>query len=243
MDMPLLIAICEDQPEDAALLLDFVGKSGIPSSCTAFSCGGDLLDVFSPGRYDLIFLDIYMNGMRGIDAAVKIRERDGGVTLAFTTTSPDHTLESYRLGALKYLEKPVKAQDVRETMELAMSRRESIPRISLLAGGKMQYVPVDSILYLEQKNHTVFVHTMGGVIRTSQTVKLSQLEVLLPRPPFMRCHQSFIVNLRHVRFLDKELKTFDMADGGKVYIRRQEIRNAAKAYEDELFRAARGGKA
>ncbi|HBS60943.1 MAG TPA: hypothetical protein DEA44_16980 [Firmicutes bacterium] len=239
LETPLKVAVCEDLAEDAALLLQCIYQSGIPADCAPFSSGEELLAAFSPGRYDLIFMDIYMPGMRGVEAAAVIRREDDTVTLAFTTTSPDHTLESYRLGALKYLEKPVTVKDVRETLELARMKRRSAAYISLLISGEKREIPLDGIFYFEQQNHSVAVNTAAGVLRTSQTVKLNAIEPLLP-DTFLRCHHSYIANLRYVRGVDQELKTFTMKNGDKVYIRRQDIKKAAKAYEDYLFRTARG---
>lgn len=242
MDRPLHIAVCEDNATDAARLLDCIGQSGGAWNKPAvFRSGEALLRAFAPGRYDLIFLDIYMEGMRGIDAAAKIREADPTVTLAFTTTSTEHTLESYRLKALGYLEKPVSARDVRELLTLAENRRESAPAITLLIEGEYRRLLLDGILYFELKNHAVTVNTLTGALRASQTVKLSQIEKVLPPDAFLRCHHSYIANLRYVCEVDRALKTFAMQNGDRVYIRHASLGKAVKAYEDYLFRAVREG--
>jgi len=242
MENPLKTAICEDRPEDAALLVDYISRSGIAAACEVFPSGEELLNGFFAGRYDLIFLDIYMQGMRGIDAAEKIREKDESVVLAFTTTSRDHALESYRLGALKYLEKPVKAAEVKQALSLARANRSSAAYISVMAGGKKTDIPINSILYCEQQDHAVTLNTEGGPLRASQSVKLSAIEPLLPSPQFLRCHQSYVVNLRYVEKLDREMRTFTMKNGGTVYIRRQDIKKTAEAYEDYLFCTARNAR-
>ncbi len=243
MDSPLRIAICEDRAEDAALLSGLIGQSGIAAVCERYCSGEALLASFAAARYDLIFMDIYMGGMRGVEAAAEIRRLDENVTLAFTTTSPDHTLESYRLGALKYLEKPVTEKEVRRTLQLALQARSFSDCITLPSEGRLREIPLDGILYLEQRNHAVTVNMTSGVIRVSQSVRLTHIEGMLPVPPFLRCHHSYIVNLRHVRSMDKELKVFTMQNGGKAYIRRQDIKAAVEAYESFLFSAAREGGA
>lgn len=241
MKTPLNIAVYEDNPKDAQRLLRCITDSGIPAECSAFSTGEALLADFSAGRYDLVFLDIYLGEVQqGVDIAAKIRETDTAVTLAFTTTSTEHTLESYRLKAYAYLEKPVRPTDVREVLEQAQSKRKNAPSVKLLIEGAYRDIPLDSILYFEQKNHAVLVNTLTEVLRTSQTVKLSDIEAQLPEG-FLRCHHSYIANLRYVRELDQELKIFLMANGDTVYIRRPSLGKAVKAYESRLFAAARGG--
>jgi CheY-like chemotaxis protein len=96
----LRIAVCEDDPDDAAFLDDLIEKSGILSECHAFAGGEELLASFGAGRYDLIFMDIYMEGMQGIETVEAIRQTDRNVVIAFITSSLDHALEGFRLNAL-----------------------------------------------------------------------------------------------------------------------------------------------
>lgn len=240
MDTPLKIAICEDTPADADLLLSHLTEINMVAEIETFSSGEALLAAFLPGKYDLIFLDIYMGGKKGVDVAAEIRKTDRTVTLAFTTTSKDHALESYRLKAASYLEKPVKLEDVMDVMELVLIKRDSAAYITLLIEGENRKIPVESILFFEHQNHAVMVHTQSGVFRTSQTVKLNYIESMLP-DYFFRCHHSFIVNLRAIRSVDKELKVFTMPEGSRVHIRHQSLSKAVQAYENYLFESVRGG--
>ena len=105
--MPLNIEICEDNSGDMNLLVESIERSGVSANWDCFYSGDKLLSNFIPGEYDLIFFDIYMEGLLGIDAATKIRESDTTVIFVFTTTSLDYTLESYRLKAPLYIEKPI----------------------------------------------------------------------------------------------------------------------------------------
>lgn len=239
MDTPLQIAVCEDTPADAKLLVSYLLESGIACSSDVFSSGEALLKAFAPGKYDLIFLDIYMSGIKGVDAAAEIRRTDRTVTLAFTTTSTEHTLESYRLKAASYLEKPVKGEDVREILSLALAKRNSSAYITLLIEGTKKNLPLDGILYFELQNHAVMVHTHTETLRTSQTVKLDRIEPMLPEH-FFRCHHSYLVNLRCVKEIDRELAVFIMQNNGRAHIRRRDLQGAANAYENSLFAAARG---
>ena len=103
MNEPLRIAICEDRPEDSDLLLRQIRSSNIPARCDVFANGENFLQSFVPGMYHLIFLDIYMKDMSGIDTAAKIRTTDNYVMLAFTTTSRTHALEVQQFRSLLYI--------------------------------------------------------------------------------------------------------------------------------------------
>ena len=178
---------------------------------------------------------------QGIDAATKIRATDSVVTLAFTTTSTEHTLESYRLKASSYLEKPVVVADVKEVLELALTKKKNIPSINLLIDGTYQDIPLESILYCEQQNLSVIVNTLSGVLRASRTVKLNYIESLLS-DGFLRCHNSYIVNLKYVNRIDREWKVFAIQNGANVHIRQQMMKKAMEALENyRLSRARQGG--
>ncbi len=240
MEELLYIAVCEDDPGDMELLVSCIAKNGMDTRTDRFVSGEELLKEFLPGKYDVIFLDIYMKGMRGIDAAAEIRKTDRAVTLVFTTASTEHTLESYRLKAASYLEKPVRREDVREILSLALAKRNTAAYITLLIEGANRSLPLDGILYFELQNHAVMVHSHAETLRASQTVRLAHIEPALPGH-FFRCHHSCIVNLRYVKEIDRELSVFIMQNNNRVHIRRRDTGKALKAYEEFLFAAARGG--
>lgn len=137
---PLNIAICEDDAQDLARLMEQIEAAGMEYRCHAFESCEAFLERFRPGDYELIILDIYMAGMKGVEAASAIRRLDREVVLAFCTSSRDHALDSYRLGALKYLEKPLDGNAVRETLALAEMKRQARKKISLLAGGQTREI-------------------------------------------------------------------------------------------------------
>lgn len=239
MNDNISIAICEDLEEDSILLQDLIKQNSVLTRCEIFKSGEALISSFYEGKYDLIFMDIYMGGMHGIDAVKAIREIDRDVVVVFTTTSLDFTLESYRLGALKYLEKPVNIENVRESLKLALLNRAEKPSITLLSGGRNVKIPINDIIYMELQNHAVKIHTFSSIIQASQTVKIDRIEEQLPSPPFYRCHHSFIINMRHVRKMDMSLKCFIMEGGETAFIRQRDLKRMKEEYENYIFTTSR----
>ncbi|MFA5576039.1 MAG: LytTR family DNA-binding domain-containing protein [Tissierellaceae bacterium] len=239
MDDLLHIAICEDNQKDMERLYSCIMESNIGLSCREFLSGEDFLEDFSPGKYDVIFLDIYMGGIKGIDVAREIRKADQTVTIIFTTTSTEYTLESYRLRAASYLEKPVSQEDVQGILSLALAKRRTESYISLMIDGANRALPLDRILYFELQNHAVMIYTHSEVLRTSQSVKIDHIDSLLPAH-FFRCHHSYIVNLGYVKEIDRDMAIFIMQDNSRVHIRRRDLKRAVRAYEDFLFTKTRG---
>ena len=73
---PLRIAICDDRPEEREKLLCLLKQTLILTVSTQFGSSEELLEVFRPGDFDLLLMDIYMNGMTGVEAVKRIREMD-----------------------------------------------------------------------------------------------------------------------------------------------------------------------
>ena len=116
-------AIIDDRSYDRTTLyheLDSVlrERGYIVEAIDLFSGGEEFLADFRRGKYDLIFLDIYMEGINGIQTAAEIRRQDKSVRLIFVTTSNDFAAESYSLRADYYLLKPYVHEDIVKAMKL-----------------------------------------------------------------------------------------------------------------------------
>ena len=128
----LKIAVCEDETDQRNRLLALLDESSIKNTYSVFENGEKLLKVFERGKYDLILMDIYMDSeLSGIETVKLIRKKDKDISVAFVTTSKDHALESYRLSAIKYIEKPYSKENIEDTLSLALLKKQDTP--SLLA--------------------------------------------------------------------------------------------------------------
>lgn len=236
---PLKIAICEDTHSEKEKLLALLNKSAVPTSCTVFTNGEDLLKTYEPQAFDLLLMDIYMDGMTGVEAVSKVREIDEDIPVAFITTSTDHALESYRLSALKYIEKPFKQKDVEEILKLAQLKKSHVPALMIKRNGKAEKIPFSQILFFEQQTHQLNIYLKNG-----DTVQIyEKLSTLLPQlaaQDFFSPHKSFSVNLSFVRFIDTKLKCFVMQNNKNVPIRRESMSKAKKTLEGFLFHRTRG---
>lgn len=235
---PLMIAICDDLTEEREKLLSLMEHALIQTNCAQFGSSEELLEAFRPGMFDLLLMDIYMDGMTGVEAVRKIREMDEYIPIAFTTTSTEHTLESYRLSVLKYLEKPVRQKDLDDLLRLVKLQKENAPRLVVQQNGETRKILLSELLYLEQKAHHVILSMKGG-----ETLRLyGKLSDLLPQleeHPFFCPHKSYCVNLAFVCGINAEYQCYEMADGTYIPISRPNRWKAKRAYEDFLFAQAR----
>jgi DNA-binding LytR/AlgR family response regulator len=234
----LRIAICEDVESEAQKLLGFIEASRLNVETSLFGTGEAFLDVFSAGAYDLVFLDVYMGELNGVQTAERIREQDEHVVIVFTTTSDDFTRESYRLNAYKYMLKPVCYDDVLDALELAVVKRDRAvgATISIISDGTPVSLPLSSISYVESRNRRSYVVCSDGTEFATPTT-IDALEKLLPSPQFLRSHRSYIVNLDHVADVGED---FIMSNGDRAYIRVKDFRRIKHAYDDYLFNNMRG---
>lgn len=237
----LQIGICEDNTKEREKLLAMVAESSVEAAVEEFESAEDLLDAFYPGKYDLIIFDIYMSGMTGIEALEQIRRSDERVVAAIATTSQDFALESYRLHAARYLEKPVDEKEIRDLIQFVVSKKQSEPHYECETAEGRVRIPFDRIQYVEQKGKYLVIH-VGSCQELLVRGKLGDEQKAFPDRYFYRCHKSYLVNLSKIRCIDRELLTFVMENGQNVHIRRQGFFAARRAYEQYLYSIAEGWK-
>ena len=236
----LKIAVCEDETAQRNRLLALLDESSIKNIYSVFENGEKLLNVFEQGKYDLILMDIYMDSeLTGVEVIRLIREKDKNIPVAFVTTSKEHTLESYRLSAIKYIEKPYSKESIEDTLYLALLKKQDVPSLLIQKNGNLQKIPFADIIYIEQQVHKIFI-----CLNNTEDVyiygKLSDLNEQFPEEQFFIPHKSFVVNLSFVRYIDTELKCFAMGNHTNVPIRRELLTKAKNTLENYLFDSTRG---
>lgn len=174
--------------------------------------------------FDLIFMDIYMDGINGMDSARKLRNLGVEAPLVFLTASPDFALESYDVNASGYLLKPVEKDRLKKILERLLARPVR-PRICIQSERKKKYLFLDEIVFAESENHSIKIHLSNGETVVSGE-KLSSLEKQLDER-FLRCHQSFLVNMSYIADINDD---FILRDGRRIPIRIRQHRAAADAY-------------
>ena len=230
---PLHIAICEDTEPDLIALKTLIENSGVNYVLEVFKNGESFIDQFVKGKYNLIFLDVFMDELSGVETAEMIREQDSDVVVVFTTTSEDFTREGYRLNAYKYMIKPVIRKDVEESLDLAVVKRDRHLEacLEIISDGRAVSIPFNDIEYVESRDSRSHIITSDGKEYPTIT-SLDSLETLLNPPRFLRSHRAFIVNLDHVDDVDDD---FIMDNGDIAYIRVKDHKRIKNKYDDYVF--------
>lgn len=233
----LRIAVCDDDKLERAIMSDMLNKLAPESSQEIYESGEQFLSEFRTNKYDLIILDIFMTGITGVETLEKIRAIDANVNVAFSTTSKDFALEGYRLHAVRYLEKPVTEDALKELLTLVSLQKLATPHLNIKVNSEIIDVRFNQIRYLEQSGHTTFIHLKDDIIKISG--KLDDFEEKLNTPNFLRCHKSYLVNLDFVTDVEDEFRVFVMDNGDNVHVRRNDYASAKREFEKYLFTEAR----
>lgn len=234
------IAIADDDPQDLRRLSEMTshGLSSLgyyDNLIDTFHNAEELLAMWSVGRYELILLDIYMDGIQGIDAARKIREQDEDVRLVFCTSGNDFASESYEVHAHYYIRKPISEDNILRMLERLDLEACEFSRFVTLPDGKK--VILRNILYTEYHNHIVTIHNKkGDAVRT----RISHLEfenLLCQNSYFHCCYKGIIVNFYEISSLHENIIT--LSSGETLYISRRKEKEIQNAYALFLFEQTR----
>jgi DNA-binding LytR/AlgR family response regulator len=196
------IAICDDEEDFVAALRHQVSEilknSGVTFDIASFPSGEALLSCINEksAGFDLIFLDIFMKEINGIDTAKAIRLTNDSAAIIFITASGQYVYTGYEVQALQYLLKPIDRQTLAAALKVDLKRRFENRYFVFKSGGTTHKVPFDDIEYIESTLKSVKLVAKQGVYEIHAGI--SDMEGSLPKLSFCRCHRGFIVNLKQV---------------------------------------------
>ena len=215
----LQIGICDDEENIRSDIKEMIAGQEGDCRIIEFSDGRELLGwLKGPDTLDLLFLDISMEEVNGMEAARALRERMreqeepvwGSLPLLiFVTGYAEYMPDAFGVQAFQYLLKPVKEKEfrqifqqaVREVRRLKKKRPEGPRELVLKYGSTVRRVPVDEICYLEGNNRKVIVSLCHEKI--AYYARLGDLEQELG-PAFFRIHRGYLVHLKYVERYDRK---------------------------------------
>ena len=193
------LVVDDEAPARAELrfLLDEVGGVEVVGEASNASEAFQLIKAIP---YDVVFLDIDMPGLSGMQLAETLASLDRRPAIVFVTAHGEHAVKAFEVAAADYLVKPVETERLRTAIErLAPAPAEGvrIERIPVEKAGKKLLLQVDDIFYVMAKDDYSYLHTDGE--RYLSTISLAQLEKRLELSGFFRVHRRYLVNLAKVR--------------------------------------------
>ena len=197
----ITVAIVEDQEKEAKRLQDFIHRyheeSGEEFQVTHYPDALVFLDGYA--GVDLVFMDIEMPYMNGMESSLRLREKDKQAVLIFVTNMAQYAVKGYEADAFDFIVKPVVYADFSFKMKRALAAVEMRRPREVTIASREGFVRIraEELLYVEVRGHDLTWHQSGGK-NISVRGKISEVESRLESFGFLRCHNSFLVNPRHI---------------------------------------------
>lgn len=225
--------------DDEKIICDDIKKriAEIKSCCHTeeYTRGEDLL--LADKVYDIVFLDIQLEGADGIDTAGKLRQKSENTIIIFVTGIKEYVFQAFDVAAFHYLLKPIDAEKFREVFMRAWQKAEKRKRdetdLLLIKTRERTFpLPKSNIIYVESRGKKAEIHT--GRETLTMYASLNGLQAELGEG-FYRSHRGYLVNMAYVSeyYHDSILLT----NGERVYLAKEKYQEFVRAY----MRYLRGG--
>lgn len=231
------IAICDDEVYQLDttfnLLSTILNEESIDIDMLKFTSSLELLNFLHDNEsyFDIVFLDIVMDGINGIDLAKFIRKSDSFVNIIFTTTSKDYLLDGYDVNATSYLLKPIIYKKIKDVILNCIDNiTEKTNNFFCVKINKNIYkLNLKDIIYFESSLRKIIIHRENNDNFVFHN-KLDKVETEFDITNFVRCHKSYLVNLNYV----KEIKNSNLItkNNSKIPISRTYLNSTKESFLD-----------
>ena len=206
--MTLNCAIIDDEPLALEMMSDYVQKTPFLTLTGAYNSAVQAIKTIRENPVDLLFLDIQMPELSGLEFANVLPKR---TKVVFTTAFPQYAVEGYEVEAFAYILKPISYEAFLKVAKRAydwFSQSEKAKNyakdrfIFVKSDYKLVRIDLDDILFIEGLKDYVRIYTENGD-KIMSLMNMKTLEDFLPKPEFLRSHRSYIVHMNKVKCLDR----------------------------------------
>lgn len=220
------IAIVDDEKIIRKEMESFIRERTSDCSVDGYDTGEELL--LAEKKYDIVFLDICMEGKNGIDIARSLRRNERPPVLIFVTAIKDYVFEAFDVAAFHYLLKPVDPLKFGEVLERAIrevEKREKTEVLFIKSGNRTVPLKKGGILYVESRGKKAEIHTDRETI--AMYASLNGLEAELGAG-FYRCHRGYLVNLGYVSEYHHD--AILLTNGETIYMAKEKYQEFVREY-------------
>lgn len=211
----LKVAIVENEKEQTEITKSFLeryGKEkGVKMEIQSFPNGFDFLENAKAG-FDVVFMDIDMPGMNGMEASEKFRKSQKKASLIFVTNLPQYAIDGYKVDALDFILKPMTYEDFSLAMGKVMARhQEDKGSFAIESHGVVRKLLTEEVLFIEVVKHDIVIHLTSKENITFRG-SIKALENKLNPDYFFKCNSGYVINLDYVKALDSDMVVLTSGD-------------------------------
>lgn len=213
------IGICDDNVELCLQLkkLLLIGKHlQKTDTLFLFHTATELLENENTPTLDLLFLDIELPDMSGIEFMRRFNHIFRHTKVVFLTSHLEYLIEGYEVNIYRYLKKPIQQEKLIELFESMEQNRVLDRKINIRQRGQDISIRIGDIVYAEVNNNYIQIITKQTTWRSY--MRLKNLKSMLPEEHFYQPHQSFIINLNYIRDINKKEGSLFMLNGSRIDI-------------------------
>lgn len=241
----LKIAICDDEKHFRDRIKNCVSESlnkrHVVCAIDTYNSGKSFIEIgFDMAKYDIVFMDINMDMVNGIEVAQKIREISKDVYIVFVTAFIDYSLEGYKVNAIRYLLKNNvnMGKSINECLGAILENMDYVVETEEFEFKEgVRRISLDRLLYIESKLHKLHFHVLEDQIEIYTIYStLNHIEERLKDKNFLRIHQSYLVNMKYISGIDRgEIVLKDHSRFPLARARFQEVSDRFIAYKGEFY--------
>lgn len=233
------IAVIDDRAEDreelSLCLRHYMNRHHLDYTLTEFESGEDFLKTASRVNFQLVFMDIYMENMDGIETARKLRQNNKLCKIVFLTITEDYARMGYSLSASYYLLKPLSLHqtEFEEAMDLCQLKpSHEVMTLSIITDHQKLELPTEKILYIDYQNRMTRIHMTERVVLTSRSFQ-EVTAVLQKDRRFLSCYRGILINMDYISHVDSQ--TFRLINGETLPIALRHGKHLRETYHQYVF--------
>ena len=242
--MELNIAVVDDTLSDVVRLKNFIRSWSYGSACElgiikSYASGEEMLKDFAPKVFQIVFMDIIMDKLNGIETARQLRLEDTELLIVFTTTSSEYAFQSFSIHPFDYVLKPYSRKEVDKVLDEALRiLTANDPTVTIKAARSEYTIPLRLISAVVSNSHNVEINLVDGKC-ISSTMTFRQAEKLFAEDSrFLLCNRGIIVNMSQIA--SQEGGVFVMKNGARYPIRVMGQSKITAAFSQYLIATMRG---
>lgn len=234
IDYCMKVAVCDDDPKDlqniASLARDIAGREGIACEFTLYESSMSLLKAIEQGvKYHTLLLDVLMDEMGGMALASALRRQGNQASIVFISSNRELALQGYEVSAVRYLAKPIQPEKLSEALMVCYQAGKDTKEILLPTANGQRRISLENLMYAEAWDRGIRLFMTDGQVDVS--VRMLELERLLPDQQFVLCHRAYIVNMGFVQNIKRY--ELELKDGTSLLVskyRFMEVKEKLVAY-------------